>query len=141
MALSDSRIITPVFAHGSVPGTLTTRATMSTSPVQGWYTKWNESAVSQMSVPDAKMVKVDPDTPALPATPTLPMSRCSHGFGSTIVVDVVVVARLLVVDTLVLLELLEEVELLDDELGVVVVAVVVVLVAVVVVVGDVKYAV
>ena len=35
-AASDSRIMTPAFAQGSVVGTLTTRAAISTSPVHGW---------------------------------------------------------------------------------------------------------
>src|SRR5262249_15770839 len=51
-----SRIITPALAQKSVGPTLTARTSIAPSPVRGLYTNWNESATSQMSLPEARTV-------------------------------------------------------------------------------------
>src|SRR5688572_27727272 len=74
--------MTPAFAHALVFCRLATRAVIVPSPLSDWYTKWNSSKLSQMSAPEAFTVKVPPEWDALPAMPTLPMSRFCHGDGS-----------------------------------------------------------
>ncbi len=39
--VKSSRIMTPAFVHGPVFSTLFTSATISPSPLSGWYTNWN----------------------------------------------------------------------------------------------------
>src|SRR6185503_9699765 len=76
-----ARIMTPALVHTSVLEIDATRATISPSPDIGWYTKWNASAVPQISVPDPLTVNVPALSLALPGTPTAPTSVAAHGAG------------------------------------------------------------
>jgi hypothetical protein len=79
-----------------LPCTLTTRATIVPSPANGWYTKWKPSeAVTIVPCPAPDTVNVPFAKPALPATPTEPISPSDHTEGSVgtkrIVTEIVVV--------------------------------------------------
>src|SRR5260370_1183469 len=66
-----------------LPCTLTTRATIVPSPVSGWYTKWKPSeAVTIVPEPAPDTVNVPLAKPALPATPTEPISPSDQTEGS-----------------------------------------------------------
>ena len=66
-----------------LPCTLTTRATIVPSPANGWYMKWKLSE-AVIIVPDPAPVTVNIPfaKPALPATPTEPISPSDHTAGS-----------------------------------------------------------
>ena len=74
--------MTPALAHGSVYCIETTRATICPSPVSGVPAKWQPSAVSQISVPEAIRLKRPFKKLASPAKPTLPMSACVQPGGN-----------------------------------------------------------
>src|ERR1700757_2585598 len=84
-----------------LPCTLTTRATMVPSPATGWYMKWKLSeAVIIVPDPAPDTVNVPLAKPALPATPTEPISPSVQTEGSgpnagvvTLRVTVVVLVR------------------------------------------------
>src|SRR5437870_3042798 len=80
-AVSAPRIITPAFARALVFWIDVTRATISPLPDSGCDMKWKASAVPQMSAPAPRTVKTPPDSDALPAIPTDPMSFEVHGDG------------------------------------------------------------
>jgi hypothetical protein len=66
-----------------LPCTLTTRATIVPSPASGWYTKWKLSElVIIVPCPAPATVNVPFVKPALPATPTEPISPSDHTEGS-----------------------------------------------------------
>jgi hypothetical protein len=66
-----------------LPCTLTTRATIVPSPASGWYTKWKPSElVIIVPCPAPATVNVPFVKPALPATPTEPISPSDHTEGS-----------------------------------------------------------
>src|SRR5260370_1071240 len=66
-----------------LPCTLTTRATIVPSPANGWYTKWKPSeAVTIVPEPAPDTVNVPLAKPALPATPTEPISPSDQTEGS-----------------------------------------------------------
>jgi hypothetical protein len=66
-----------------LPCTLTTRATIVPSPANGWYTKWKPSeAVTIVPCPAPDTVNVPFAKPALPATPTEPISPSDQTEGS-----------------------------------------------------------
>ena len=66
-----------------LPCTLTTRATIVPSPASGWYMKWKLSeAVIIVPDPAPDTVNVPFAKPALPATPTEPISPSDHTAGS-----------------------------------------------------------
>ena len=70
-----ARIMTPAFVQKSGLLRLATRATISPSPASGLYKYWNESAVPQMSLPEAFTEYVPlPSKVALPGEPTAPIS-------------------------------------------------------------------
>jgi hypothetical protein len=67
----------------ALPCTLTTRATIVPSPVSGWYTKWKPSAlVTIVPDPAPDTVNIPFAKPALPATPTEPISPSDQTEGS-----------------------------------------------------------
>ena len=82
VAESDSRIMTPAFAHACVFCSDVTRATTWTLPFIGWKTYRNASLVPQISAPDPLTVNVPFDAEALPAMPVEPTSCVVHGDGS-----------------------------------------------------------
>src|SRR5262249_28461635 len=86
-AVTPSRIITPAFVHGCTSCTVATRATMAPSPLSDWCTKWNASAVLQISAPDAVTRKVPLAYVAVPAGETLPMSCAIQGAGGSAAVE------------------------------------------------------
>jgi len=71
---SELRNIRPALAFVLVFWRLTTRATIWPSLLSGWYTKWNESAAPQMSLPAPATVKTPPLKLAEPEIPTAPTS-------------------------------------------------------------------
>ena len=73
-AVSVSRHMTPAFAYVFVFCTAVARATIWPSPLTGWLTKLNASAVPQMSAPDPLTVNTPLEKLALPAAPTAPTS-------------------------------------------------------------------
>ena len=66
-----------------LPCTLTTRAMIVPSPASGWYMKWKLSeAVIIVPDPAPDTVNIPLAKPALPATPTEPISPSDHTEGS-----------------------------------------------------------
>ena len=81
-ASSVSRIMIPACA-ALLPCTLTTRATIVPSPASGWYTKWKLSElVKKVPSPAPDTVNVPFVKPALPATPTEPISPSDQTEGN-----------------------------------------------------------
>ena len=55
---SVSRNMTPAFTQEFALVSLTTRAVIESSPLGGWYTNWNASAIPQIAAHDPLTVNV-----------------------------------------------------------------------------------